>query len=380
MTAVYFVVPAGLNDERRPSGGNRYDRELARELSDGLGWNVQVRPVAGSWPRAAPDSLRELSSILEAIPDHSVVLLDGLIACGVPDIMATHCERQRLVVLVHLPLADETGLDPQVARALDRAEREALGYASAAVATSHWTALQLTERHGLPGARVHVAVPGVHPSPLASGGTLSGGRHLLCVASTTERKGHTTLVSALATLPRDLPWHLKVAGAEPDPAYAARLRASIAETGLVDRISLLGPLTSTELDAEYTWAGLLVLASDNEPYGMCITEALAHGLPVYASDVGGIPEAMGHAVFPGESEPKRPGRLIPQSDTTAWGDALGEWMREPVLRDRLRILAKQRQRTLPSWHSTALKVQGALQGRPSTPLRNQPERLPLKLR
>ncbi|MDR6980874.1 hypothetical protein J2X68_007616 [Streptomyces sp. 3330] len=116
MTAVYFVVPAGLNDERSPSGGNRYDRELARELSDGLGWNVQVRPVAGSWPRAAPDSLRELSSILEAIPDHSVVLLDGLIACGVPDIMATHCERQRLVVLVHLPLADETGLDPQVAQ------------------------------------------------------------------------------------------------------------------------------------------------------------------------------------------------------------------------------------------------------------------------
>lgn len=54
MTAVYFVVPAGLNDERRPSGGNRYDRELARELSDGLGWNVQVRPVAAPGPARLP--------------------------------------------------------------------------------------------------------------------------------------------------------------------------------------------------------------------------------------------------------------------------------------------------------------------------------------
>ncbi|GHE14218.1 glycosyl transferase [Streptomyces alanosinicus] len=378
MSAVYFVVPTGLDDEHRPSGGNRYDRELARELGE-LGWDVHLRPVAGAWPRPAEDGLRELSGVLEAIPDHSVVLLDGLIACNVPELMAAHCGKQRLVVLVHLPLADETGLDPQVARELDRAERATLGYASAAVATSRWTAVQLTERHGLPGARVHVAVPGVHLAPLAPG-TPSGGRHLLCVASITERKGHTALVEALGSLPRDLPWHMKVAGAEPDSVYAARLRALIAEAGLVDRISLLGPLAGADLDAAYAWADLLVLASDKEPYGMCITEALARGLPVFASDVGGVPEALGYAAFPGETHLERPGRLIPPGDTTLWADALSEWMGERVPRDRLRTLAEQRQRTLPTWRSTALEVGSALRGYPSTPWHDEPERMPVKLR
>ncbi|MFE0062654.1 glycosyltransferase family 4 protein [Streptomyces sp. NPDC059003] len=364
MAVVYFVVPAGWDDEHRPSGGNRYDRELARELGH-LGWDVRPRPVAGSWPRPGGEALRELSLVLETLPDGSVVLLDGLIAGAVPDLMAAHHGRQRLVVLVHLPLADESGLDTRTARDLARGERTALGYASAAVATSRWTAARLTKRHGLPGVRVHVAVPGVRLAPLAPG-TPSGGRHLLCVASATHRKGLPTLVRALAALPRDLPWRLKVAGAEPDPAYAARLRALIDKAGLSGRVCLLGPLPSAALEAEYAWADLLVLASGIEPYGMCVTEALAHGLPVYASDTGGIPEAMGHAVFPGGSRPERPGRLIAPGDIAAWADALGEWMRELLLRDRLRTLAEQRQRTLPAWRSTALEVHSALQGHAST--------------
>ncbi|WP_100112389.1 glycosyltransferase family 4 protein [Streptomyces alboflavus] len=373
-----FVVPAGWDDDERPSGGNRYDRELVWELGQ-LGWEMRPRPVAGSWPRPGGEALRELSLVLEAIPDGSVVLLDGLIACGVPDLLAAHHGRLRLVILVHLPLADETGLDPQTARDLERTERAALGYAAAAVATSRWTATQLTKRHGLPGVRVHVAVPGVRLGPLAPG-TLGGGQHLLCVASATERKRITTLVNALAALPRDLPWELRVAGAEPDPDYAARLRALIAEAGLGDRISLFGPLPSVALEAEYAWADLLVLASDTEPYGMSITEALAHGLPVYASDTGGIPEALGHATFPGETRLERPGRLVPVGDASAWADALGEWMCELSLRDRLRTLAEQRQRTLPTWRSTALEVQAALQGHPSTPWHEGPERLLTNLR
>jgi glycosyltransferase involved in cell wall biosynthesis len=364
VSAVYFVVPAGLDDAQRPSGGNRYDLEVARELGE-LGWTVNLLPVAGSWPCPADGDLRELNHVLEAVPDHSVVLLDGLIACGVPDIMAAHTGRQRLVILVHLPLADETGLDPQVARHLDAAERKSLSYAAAAIATSRWTATQLTEHHGLPGSRVHVAVPGVHLAPVAPG-TPSGGRHLLSVGSITPRKDHTTLIEALASLPRDLSWHLKLAGPETDPANAARLRTLIAETKLVDRISLLGPLTGADLDAAYAWADLLVHSPKEEPWGMVITEALARGLPVFASDVGGVPEAMGHAAFPGETRLERPGRLIPPGETAAWADALSEWMRELVLRDRLRTLAEQRQRTLPTWRSTALEVGVALQGHPST--------------
>lgn len=100
---------------------------------------------------------------------------------------------------------------------------------------------------------------------------------------------------------------------------------------------------------------------------MAVTEALARGVAVYASDVGGVPEALGHAAFPGETALERPGRLLPSDDIGAWKQALEEWMYTLRLRDRLRTLAEQRQRTLPTWRSTALEVSMALQGFPSTP-------------
>ncbi|MGW2232114.1 glycosyltransferase family 4 protein, partial [Streptomyces formicae] len=270
------------------------------------------------------------------------------------------------VVIVHLPLADETGLDPQTARDLNQAERQALHFANATVATSRWTAAQITEQHGLPEARVHVAPPGVHLAPSAPG-TPSGGRHLLSVASLTPRKGHTTLLAALAALPRDLRWHLKIAGAQPDASYATHLRSLVTKEGLTDQVEMLGPLAGAELDAAYAWADLLVHSPEKEPWGMVITEALARGLPVYASDVGGVQEAVGHAHFPGETVLERPGRLLPAGNSAAWAEALEEWMCQVRLRDRLRTLAEQRQRTLPTWRTAALEVASALRAFPSTP-------------
>ena len=363
---VCFVVPAGVEDQRRPSGGNRYDLELLRELGE-LGADIQLMPVAGSWPRPDDDDLRELGRRLEALPEGATVLWDGLIACGTPDtVHAALNMGLRQVIIVLLPLADETGLDPQVARDLEQGERHALHLANAVVATSRWTATELTEFYGLPGVRVHVAPPGVHLRPVARGSS-SGRGNLLAVGSISRRKGHDTLIEALAALPRDLPWQLKLVGAEVDAVYAARLRAMIAEASLEERISLLGPRTGTALDDLFAEADLLVHAPHKEPWGMVISEALACGMPVYASDVGGVPEALGHAHYPGSTDPERPGRLIPPGDSAAWSEALGEWLCELRLRDRLRTLAEQRQRTLSRWRTTALEVDMALRGFESTP-------------
>ena len=72
-------------------------------------------------------------------------------------------------MLVHLPLADETGLEPGLARDLAAGEGQALRAAAGVVATSPWTARRILERHGLDPARLHVAPPGVDPAPLAAG-------------------------------------------------------------------------------------------------------------------------------------------------------------------------------------------------------------------
>ena len=53
VTAVHVVVPEGIDDATRPSGGNAYDREVCRGLSS-LGWSVHEHAVAGCWPE--PDA------------------------------------------------------------------------------------------------------------------------------------------------------------------------------------------------------------------------------------------------------------------------------------------------------------------------------------
>ncbi len=91
--------------------------------------------------------------------------------------------------------------------------------------------------------------------------------------------------------------------------FVARLRRLAEDKGLGDRVCFTGPLTGDELDRAYAEADVLVLASRAETYGMVVTEALARGLPVIAGEVGGVPEALGHA-----ADGSRPGLLVPPGD------------------------------------------------------------------
>ena len=50
MTEVHVIVPEGIDDPARPSGGNTYDRRVCRGLA-ALGWAVHEHAVPGAWPR-----------------------------------------------------------------------------------------------------------------------------------------------------------------------------------------------------------------------------------------------------------------------------------------------------------------------------------------
>ncbi len=309
MPEVWFVLPPGVDDPAAPSGGNRYDLRVR----DGLpAQGRQVRPVVapGSWPLPSAGDLGGLGRLLAAVPAGAVVLLDGLVGCAAPGVLAAQAARLRVVVLVHLPLADETGLDPGLARDLDVGEGQALRAAAAVVATSHATARRILERHGLDPARLHVAPPGVDAAAPAA--PSARGTRLLCVAAVTPRKGHDTLVAALARI-SDLPWSCTCAGpVDRAPEHAAGVRRRVAALG--DRVTFPGPVTGAALEALYAGADLLVLASRAEPYGMVVTEALARAVPVVAADVDGVGEALG--VAPGG---ERPGLLVPPDDAAGAG-------------------------------------------------------------
>ena len=99
---------------------------------------------------------------------------------------------------------------------------------------------------------------------------------------------------------------------------------------------------------------MLVLASRGETYGMVVTEALARGLPVVATAVGGVPEALGW------SGATRPGLLVPPDDVAGLAAALRRWLDDHDLRQRLRQAAGERRATLPDWSDTTERVSRVL--------------------
>jgi glycosyltransferase involved in cell wall biosynthesis len=352
VTEVHVVVPEGIDDPARPSGGNAYDRRVCRELT-ALGWAVHQHPIAGAWPRPDAAGQAALARAVRRIPDGAVVLLDGLIASAAPEALVPQARRLRQVVLVHMPLGHRPPDDE--AGAVRAREREVLAAAAAIVTTSAWARRRLEELYAVPADRVHVAEPGVDAAGLAPG--TAAGDALLCVAAVTPDKGHDVLLDALATA-KDLSWRCACVGSlDRDPAFADGVRRATRKKGLGDRVRFPGPRTGPELDRAYAAADLLVLASRAETYGMVVAEALARGLPVIVAEVGGVTEALGHG-----EDGTRPGLLVPPGDPAALGAAVRAWLGDAELRGRLRRAARQRRASLCGWPATTSILAGVLAG------------------
>jgi glycosyltransferase involved in cell wall biosynthesis len=349
VSAVHLIVPAGIDDPARPSGGNGYDRRIARGL-DAAGWTVHLHEVPGSWPWAEGRSLGALAAVVGGIPDGALVLIDGLVASPAPEVLSCETERLRLVVLVHMPLGQGTTDDGARER-----EGTVLSAAASVVTTSAWGRRALLELYSLPGDRVQVAEPGVDPAELAPGTETAGA--LLSVAAVIPGKGHDVLVEALRPL-AGLRWECECIGSlERDPAFVEHLRRRILDGGMDGRVRFSGPRVGADLASSYAAADVLVLPSRRETYGMVIAEALARGLPVVAADVGGVPEALGRSV-----DGTRPGLLVPADDPAALRDALRTWLEDAGLRRRLRAAARERRASLTGWSTTTTAVAEVLEG------------------
>lgn len=342
---LWFVVPADVADDAVPSGGNTYDRRVSENLT-ALGWTVHELPVTRD-----ESTLR---TALAALPDGALVLMDGLVACPAPSVVVPAAQRLRIAVVVHMPLANEHGLPPELAADLDTRERAVLHAVAAVIATSPWSARRIEQRHGL--AHVHVATPGTDPAPIAPG--TDGVSRLLCVANVTSGKGLDLLVDALAKV-ADLRWTCDVVGSlRRAPDHVEQVRALITRYGLADRVRLTGP--SDDLAAEYARTDLCVLTSRTETYGMVIAESLAHGVPVLTTAVDAVPETLGRA-----ADGVVPGLLVDTNGDTdgitdGIADGLRHWLTDPPLRRRLRAAALARRESLPEWRATARAIAGVL--------------------
>lgn len=337
---LHWVSPA-------PSGGNRYDAELLAGLRR-LG--AEVRGVR---VRSRPDDEAGVrSEVAAALPRERRWLIDGIIACAVPDlIQALVVAGGVVVVVVHHFGADAPDLDS--AARTRQAEREAAGLrvASGVLCTSGWAATEVRRRYEI--QEPVVAAPGVEPAGLAPGHRTGGSPRLLSVGSLTPVKDQLTLVNALR-LVADLDWTARIVGGDTvDPAYAAELRSRIQEAGLVGRIEVPGALGGDKLAAEWAATDLLVHPSRSETYGLVVLEALARGIPAVVTDGTGLVEALQVGRCPGDP---LAGARIPPGRPDDLAGTLREWLTSDDLAATWRAAATAQRDRLPDWTQTAAAV------------------------
>jgi glycosyltransferase involved in cell wall biosynthesis len=349
--AVTLLVPGDL---ALRTGGYGYDREIVAGLLE-LGWRVDVVTLDGSFPYPTAAARAHAVQALAALPDGALVLADGLAFGVMPEEAAREATRLAFVGLVHHPLADETGLDAETARAFAASERRALACTRGVVVTSHATARRLAD-FGVSPSRVTVVMPGTAEAPAAQGTRGTSGADsdvpvaLLCVATLVPRKGHDVLCAALARL-RQLPWHLTCAGSLTlHPPTAAALLQQLRELDLAGRVSLAGDLDAAALAAAYDRADIFVLATRHEGYGMAVAEAVAHGLPVVSTATGAIAELVDSTS----------GAIVPMDDAEALAEALEPLISDDGARARAMAGARVRRATLPRWAESAQAMAHAL--------------------
>ncbi|WP_344553899.1 glycosyltransferase family 4 protein, partial [Pseudokineococcus marinus] len=344
------------------SGGSAYERRLVDAVGD-LGVDARLVPVPGDWPGGgAEDRERLLAAVLDASAE-GVVLVDGLVGSGAPDVLERARDAGvRAHLLVHLPLHEETGLASARAEHLAGLEALALAVVAGAVAPSAWLAARLPRAAGGAAPPVVVARPGTDAAAPAAG---SSPPFLLHLAAVVPRKAQDVVVAALARL-TDLPWTAGLVGDDRrDPAYTARVQAAVEAHGLADRVAVTGAVGGAALDAVRHAADLVLLPSRAEPWGMAVAEGLARGVPAVVAAGTGSAEVLGvgegDAPEGGAEETADlPGALVPAGDAVALEHALRRLLTgadDPAgPLGRARAAARRRGAELPGWEATARAV------------------------
>jgi glycosyltransferase involved in cell wall biosynthesis len=131
------------------------------------------------------------------------------------------------------------------------------------------------------------------------------------------------LVAVRALVDSGVPVRLEVLG---DGSERERVRHTVVDLGLEKHVELCGEVSSEEVASRLRGSDALVLPSLDEGLPTVILEAMASGIPVVASDCGGVREAITDGVE---------GFVVPPRDSGALTRALERLWREPELRARM---------------------------------------------
>jgi len=181
---------------------------------------------------------------------------------------------------------------------------------------------------------------------------------ILTVARIHPRKGQLRVLQALKALPSPVRARLEywLVGGHGKENYEPAIRAAAADAGFP--VKFLGDIPDEQLGNIYAQADIFAMTSmphklSIEGFGLVYLEAGAHGLPVIAHAIGGVPEA----VIDGET-----GLLVPPDDSAALTAAFSRLIHDPELRRRFGS-AGQRRALSHTWDAAAQ----TLFGQPAAP-------------
>jgi glycosyltransferase involved in cell wall biosynthesis len=153
---------------------------------------------------------------------------------------------------------------------------------------------------------------------------------LVTVGGLCERKGFHRVIECLPDLREHFPdiRYLIVGGASPEGDWSEKLKRQVSELRLDEVVSFLGPLPAARLKIPLSAGNVFVLATRNEGWANVLLEAMACGLPVITTDVGGNAEVVCRPEL---------GRVVPFGDkqalTQAVADALAmKWDQKEIVR------------------------------------------------
>lgn len=239
-------------------------------------------------------------------------------SCAGAQLAATSHPQVRTISVEHLPLASSSRARRRLKRFLSRR-------LAAHVAVSNATARAVEAEAELPPGSIrtiHNGVPDPGLVPLRKG---SVDPALAVIGRLDRQKGLDVLLDALIDVP-----DVAVAVVGDGPQRTA-LTAQAERLGLAARVTFLG--WRDDVAAELARVDALVLPSRAEGLPLVVLEAMLAGVPVLATDVGGVRECL---------EPEQTGLLVPPEDAGALAKALRRLLGDAELRARLAAAARER--------------------------------------
>ncbi len=334
-TPAAFAIPG---DIATLTGGYIYERRLLEGLRD-IGHRMAHVALGDSFPDPTAADMADAARQLWALRPGEPLILDGL-AFGSIDTAVLAQVRAPVVAMIHHPLAQESGLEPDRRDHLFVTERANLAHAAHVLVPSPHTARLLASAYDVAPDRITIARPGTDRPSRAN--VPEDPPLILSVGILHPRKGHDILLQALAHL-RHRDWHAVIVGQPWDHAHAADLASLLAQLGLTGRVHLAGQVSGDALAGLYARSAVFALATRYEGYGIVLDEAQAHGLPIVSCRTGAVPDTV----------PTGAGLLVPPDDPAAFAAALDRLLTDPGLRAQMARASARSGATLPGWADTA---------------------------